>query len=67
MIQKLHIQIQKEEIMAGDPIPFEFRVQQCYTLEEAVQVMKIYDRNPIQRQPLWKSCRTGKPVSIGYT
>jgi len=53
--------------MAGDPIPLDFRVKHCYTLEEAVNLMKMYDRYSITMQPIrWVSCKTGQPVSIGY-
>ena len=53
--------------MAGDPIPLQFRVKQTYTLNEAVDLMKMYDKYPTRHSISWKDARTGSPVSIGYT
>ena len=41
----------------------------CRTLSEAVEFMKLRDRLPTGTYPeiKWVSCKTGKPVSIGYT
>ena len=52
--------------MAGDPIPIQWRVKIEYTLEEAVDLMKMYDKYPTQTLIQWRSVRTGKRVSIGY-
>jgi len=52
--------------MAGDPIPLHYRIKQCYTIHEAVELMKIYDKGPTRHTISWVSCKTGNPVSIGY-
>lgn len=38
----------------------------CMTLNEAVEYMKARDKYPTYKGYNWISCKTGKPVYIGY-
>jgi len=39
----------------------------CYSLNEAVNLMKEMDKYPTGSRPIkWVDCKTKKPVSIGY-
>jgi len=49
--------------MAGDPIPMQYRVKRVYTLNEAVELMKIYEGHTTIN---WVNVRTGQSVLIGY-
>lgn len=37
-----------------------------YTFEEAIEYMKMRDRNPTDAPIRWRSVKTGKEVVIGY-
>ena len=43
------------------------RVKRTYTLEEAVEYMKMLDRSPTTANIRWRNARTGRLVAIGYT
>lgn len=48
--------------MGGAPISLKDRVKLEYTLEEAVNLMKLYPNENIT----WRSVKTDSIVSIGY-
>jgi hypothetical protein len=59
----------KNKIMAGDNnyVPLQYRVKRIYTLEEAVELMKVMDKHlPTGQQIQWVDAHTKKPVAIGY-
>ena len=52
--------------MAGDPIPIQYRVKRTYTLSEAVELMKAYDKYPTRHTWNWVDVHTRQPVAIGW-
>lgn len=51
----------------NDYTPLQFRVKRIYTLEEAVELMKVMDKClPTGQQIQWVDAHTKKPVAIGY-
>lgn len=54
--------------MAGDEPTDLIRVKTTYTLIEAIEYMKMKDKNPTNPNEVikWTNVKTGKPVSIGY-
>ena len=51
----------------NDYTPLEFRVKRIYTLDEAVELMKVMDKVlPTGQQINWVDVYTKKPVAIGY-
>ena len=40
----------------------------CFTLSEAVEIQKEFDRQLWTGEQLnWVNCKTGKPITIGYS
>ncbi|MBA7527660.1 hypothetical protein ES705_19838 [subsurface metagenome] len=52
--------------MAGDPIPMQHRVKGVYTFNEAVELMKMYDKYPTGHTWNWIDVNTRQSVVIGY-
>lgn len=49
-----------------DYTPIRDRVKRTYTLDEAVELMKVLDKFPTRERIKWVNAKTGKPVVIGY-
>lgn len=49
-----------------DFTPIRDRVQRTYTLNEAVDLMRVLDKYPTRERIRWINAKTKKPVIIGY-
>jgi hypothetical protein len=49
-----------------DYTPIRDRAQRTYTLDEAVDLMKMLDKFPTREHIRWVNAKTRKPVVIGY-
>jgi len=53
--------------MAGDEYNDVVRIKTTYTFNEAIDYMKMKDKNPTKEVIHWVDVNTGREIIIGYT